>query len=182
MKAMLVTLAVLFGLLANPAQAAEDTTRVVVFGDSITFGVGADAPRRNSWPALVGAKRVARSGGCLVTADCFGRAPAIDTYDRRVLSKRPDVVVLAYGINDLLAGGTSREIIAGMRQVIRENRALGIRTYVATVTPVRLAIDFDRVLLGPNGNLPRRYDSGDGIHPNALGYRAMAREYARVIH
>lgn len=208
MRTMLVTLmAIIFGLLATPAHAEKptDAPRIVAFGDSITEGVGTKNPARESWPALIGAKRVARAGGCLVTEGCFGRNAAIGTYDRRVLPKRPDAVIVAYGINDLISGASSTpEIVKGIRSLVRENRALGIKTYVATVTPVRMEIDFDptrvefnkavraafpadriidfdRALVGPNGNLPRRFDSGDGIHPNGAGYRVMARTAASVI-
>jgi lysophospholipase L1-like esterase len=192
--------AILFATITPNAATADD--RVVAFGDSITYGVGVKHPERDSWAALIGAQRVARSGGCLVVSGCFGRGAAISTYGR-VLSKRPDVVVLAYGINDLLALGTVEQLVDGIRSIIRTNRARGIRTYVATITPIRMTIafdptrvaynekirsafgdrviDFDAALVGASGNLPRRFDSGDGVHPNRRGYAVMAREAGRVL-
>lgn len=36
-------------------------------------------------------------------------------------------------------------------------------------------IDFAAALANRDGELLRAYDSGDGLHPNGLGYRVMAR-------
>lgn len=95
------------------------------------------------------------------------------------------------------------EIIAGMREVIDRAHAEGVRVHGGTLTPFEGAdyyheageekrqavndfvrnggefdgvVDFDAATRDPEN--PRRllpaYDSGDHLHPNAAGYRAMA--------
>lgn len=204
MKAMLVTLfAVLFGLLANPASAAEPQHRpghglnVIAFGDSIAYGIGTDTPKRQAWPKLIGARREAVRSSRLVSPGVDGIA-AVDRYRRDVLRKHnPDVAILAYGMNDLTFS-PARKIVAGIKRIQRWNNQRGVVTLVTTVTPVGAdrieldparrqvnalirktfgdrVIDFDRVLLSQQTRtLAPRFDCGDDIHPNALGYQKMA--------
>jgi lysophospholipase L1-like esterase len=98
---------------------------------------------------------------------------------------------------------SAAEIVAGYEQIINQAHADGLRIYGATLTPFRGArywtpggeakraavntwirtsrwfdgvIDFATVLADPSS--PERmnpaYDSGDHLHPNSAGYRAMA--------
>lgn len=95
------------------------------------------------------------------------------------------------------------ELIAGHRKLIRAAKEKGVRVVGATLLPlggsdhdgVRAAkvsdefnewvrnsgeydayVDFDRALAGPDGErIAPEYDSGDHLHPNDAGYRAMAR-------
>jgi lysophospholipase L1-like esterase len=98
---------------------------------------------------------------------------------------------------------SAAEIIAGYEQLIAEAHAHGLRIFGATLTPFRGArywsaageakreavnrwirtsgafdgvIDFARAVADPRDRqrLAPRYDSGDHLHPNAAGYRAMA--------
>jgi lysophospholipase L1-like esterase len=98
---------------------------------------------------------------------------------------------------------TADEIIGGLHQIIDRAHAHGIRVLGATLTPyggaayaaasgeakreavnawIREAdhfdgvIDFDAALRDPNHvtRLASQYDSGDHLHPNDEGYRAMA--------
>lgn len=122
-------------------------------------------------------------------------------FDRDVLAQAGvRQVIVLLGINDLQAGATAERVIAGLQQLALRARARGLRVYGGTLTPfargsdalearrqavnrwIRGAgafdavIDFDAVLRDPAQ--PRRlrpaYDSGDGLHPGAAGYEAMA--------
>jgi lysophospholipase L1-like esterase len=195
------------GLFSTPANAegSQDDLRVVAVGDSITYGVGTYNPDRYSWPSRIGAERSAVPSGCLVTGDpCAGDTrPALEVYDR-VLAQKPDVVIVAYGMNDLVHSGP-RQIVAGLREVKRRNDAHGVETYVATLTPIsfrvfglnsyRVAvndlirkrfpewrvIDFDAALISNRGHLPARFNSGDDLHPNARAYKVMAKVAAKAL-
>ncbi|HEY1509585.1 MAG TPA: SGNH/GDSL hydrolase family protein [Solirubrobacteraceae bacterium] len=98
---------------------------------------------------------------------------------------------------------SAAEIVAGYAQIIAQAHAAGVQIFGATLTPFRGArywtpagegkredvnhwimtsggfdgvIDFAKVLAersNPEVMNPR-YDSGDHLHPNAAGYRAMA--------
>jgi lysophospholipase L1-like esterase len=107
------------------------------------------------------------------------------------------------GNSTLDAPVTAADLIAGYRQLIARAHAKGIYIYGGTLTPfqgagyyspdkdvVRQAvnnwirgsdefdavIDFDRVLRDPANPLQFNpaFDSGDHLHPNDLGYQAMA--------
>jgi lysophospholipase L1-like esterase len=98
---------------------------------------------------------------------------------------------------------TARQIVTGYRQIIARAHARGLRVIGATLTPIedsgywsasteqeRLAvnawirhsrafdavIDFDSAVRDPADphRLLPAYDSGDHLHPNDAGYRAMA--------
>ncbi|MET8687438.1 SGNH/GDSL hydrolase family protein [Streptomyces sp. NPDC004732] len=98
---------------------------------------------------------------------------------------------------------SARELINGHRKLIREARAKGVRAVGATLLPlggsdhygkraaavsdafnrwVRTSgeydayVDFDKALADPKDpeRLAPAYDSGDHLHPNDAGYRAMA--------
>jgi lysophospholipase L1-like esterase len=98
---------------------------------------------------------------------------------------------------------TVDQIIGGHRQLIRRAQARGLKIYGATLTPfegfafasrqkeemrqavnewIRTSgeyegvIDFDKAVRDPSSpaRLLPQYDSGDHLHPNAAGYKAMA--------
>jgi lysophospholipase L1-like esterase len=113
-------------------------------------------------------------------------------------------VTVLVGINDIRRTTPAPEtLIAGYRQLIARARAHGLRIYGATLTPcegdgrwtpevekTRLAvnewirtggefdavIDFDAAVRDPQqpSKFQTRFDSGDHLHPNDAGYRAMA--------
>jgi lysophospholipase L1-like esterase len=113
-------------------------------------------------------------------------------------------VIFLEGINDIgNFQSTAQQIIAGDKQIISQAHSLGLRIFGATLTPFQGAayytaageqsretinrfirnggafdgvIDFDKAVRDPTNPLQLRpsYDSGDHLHPNAAGYRAMA--------
>ncbi|MFK4065296.1 SGNH/GDSL hydrolase family protein [Streptomyces sp. NPDC029674] len=99
---------------------------------------------------------------------------------------------------------SARELINGHRELIRQARAKGVKVVGATLLPlggsdhygeraaavsdefnawVRTSgeydayVDFDKALADPEDpeRIAPAYDSGDHLHPNDAGYRAMAR-------
>lgn len=111
-----------------------------------------------------------------------------------------DVIVLE-GINDIAAQVAADRVIAGLTQLVARLHAARLRVQLATLTPfggssassvdqTRLAVnrfvrggggadgtvDFDAAVRDPAdaSRLAPRYDSGDHLHPNAAGRRAMA--------
>lgn len=97
----------------------------------------------------------------------------------------------------------ARKIIAGLERIAAEARARNLRVVGATILPYRgwprwdrlgeqirqdvnralrsstvfdAVVDFDAVVRDPDRptRLARQYDSGDHLHPNAAGMRAMA--------
>ena len=109
--------------------------------------------------------------------------------------------IVLEGVNDIgsTPPATARAVIEALRQVILRLRSAGVRALVGTITPAgsvgieetnRLrvnrwirtsgfadgVIEFERAIRDPQApsRLLPRFDSGDGLHPNARGYRRMA--------
>ncbi|WP_033286062.1 SGNH/GDSL hydrolase family protein [Streptomyces sp. NRRL F-525] len=197
---------------------------VVAFGDSITDGSTSTESANRRWPdafsqrlraAVAAGQDVPRysvvnegiSGNQILTS-LAGR-PAenqsgLVRFGRDVLG-RPNVkaVVIDLGVNDVLHGATADRVLTGLRTLVRQAHARGIKVIGATLMPfgghprysaarnavrqqVNAAIrsgtvydavvDFDKALRDPYD--PRRfaseYDSGDHLHPSDRGYRRMA--------
>lgn len=123
-------------------------------------------------------------------ADALGR-PGIRT------------LIVFEGTNDLAAGSPAKPIADAFVDIVRRAHARGVRVIGATITPrggsagwspgqevqrqllndwIRRSptfdavVDFDAVLRDPAApeRLQLAYDSGDGLHPNALGLAALA--------
>jgi lysophospholipase L1-like esterase len=112
-----------------------------------------------------------------------------------------DAIVLE-GINDIAHQATAAQVIAGLGRIVARLHAAGLGVQLGTLTPFggsavapvaeaeRLQInrwvrggggadgtvDFDAAVRDPRdpGRLDPRYDSGDHLHPNAAGRRALA--------
>lgn len=198
---------------------------VVAFGDSITDGSTSTESANRRWPdafsqrlraAVAAGQDVPRYSvvnegisGNQILASRAGR-PAenqsgLDRFTRDVLG-RPNVkvVVVDLGVNDTLHDARADHILTGLRTLVRQAHAHGIKVVGATLMPfghyfrytaaresVRqqvnagirsgtvydAVVDFDKALRDPYA--PRRlapqYDSGDHLHPSDRGYRQMAR-------
>ncbi|MFG2679076.1 SGNH/GDSL hydrolase family protein [Streptomyces sp. NPDC048392] len=205
---------------------AEGT--VVAFGDSITDGLGSEAGANHRWTDVLaerlhGAAGPGRdaprysvvnegiSGNRLLTGGAGRPADnpsALSRFERDVL-ERTDVkaVVVLLGVNDILHSPELADrdaILAGLRTLVDQAHARGLKAVGATITPfgghtghtparetmrqeineeIRsgrvfdAVVDFDKALRDPYD--PRRlrsgYDSGDHLHPGDKGYARMGR-------
>ncbi|MBO0867775.1 MAG: SGNH/GDSL hydrolase family protein [Micromonosporaceae bacterium] len=193
---------------------------VVTLGDSITDTAVTTRNANRRWPDYLARRLNAKPGLTLSVsnegiggnrllpsrgaAPYFG-VPVPTRLDRDVFAAAGvrDVILLI-GVNDIGSGATAAQLIAGLRRVVGQTHAHGLRIFGGTITgfagshldtPARRAvrnavntwiagpeshfdgvIDFARALADP-GNpaaLRRAYDSGDHLHPNDAGCRAMA--------
>jgi lysophospholipase L1-like esterase len=125
-------------------------------------------------------------------------------FDRDVLGQSGvRWLILFEGVNDIGGGASAQSLTNAYAQFVDKAHARNLRAYGATITPfggngyytpaheaVRQAvntwirtsgkfdavIDFDAVVRNPVTltNLLPAYDTGDGLHLNPAGYRAMA--------
>lgn len=125
-------------------------------------------------------------------------------FDRDVLGQSGVRWLIVFeGVNDIGGGASAQSLTNAYAQFVDQARARNLRAYGATITPfgghayytpaheaVRQAVntwirtsgkfdavfDFDAVVRNPATltNLLSAYDSGDGLHLNPAGYRAMA--------
>lgn len=163
---------------------------ILAFGDSLTFGTGAN--ENESYPAqlaqLVG-RTVVRAGvpGEL-SRDGLARLPeALDEYE-------PQLLLLLHGGNDFLRRLPAAQTAANVRAMVRLARSRGIGVVlIATpepgisVTPpgfyAEIAKEFgipcEASVIGQV--LRNRAQKSDPIHPNALGYRVIAERLAGLL-
>jgi lysophospholipase L1-like esterase len=124
---------------------------------------------------------------------------ALARFDRDVLSE-PGLkfVFLFEGVNDIGGGASTEEIIFGMKQLIAQAHERGFKIVGATIMPLRTSpaalarreavnqwvrtgnafdgyVDFDKTISDPAqpGHFQKEYDSGDNLHPNDAGHKAM---------
>ncbi|MEV3861690.1 SGNH/GDSL hydrolase family protein [Streptomyces sp. NPDC050095] len=196
---------------------------VAIIGDSLTDGVTSTVGANRRWPDVLADRLRTESGaprygvvnlgisGNRILSDGLGRPAAnpsgLSRFDRDVLGRAGvRAVVIDLGINDIMRTPqqTDPEKIAdGLRDLVRQAHARGLRVIGATLMPfgghrgyqrqlegVRQDVnalirggkvyddyvDFDKALRDPYDprKLLPRYDSGDHLHPSDAGYRAMA--------
>ena len=180
-----------------PACVGGDVPRVAFLGDSLTAGwrIGED----EAWPAVL-ARRLATSGRPIravnagVGGDTVARAAARLA---DVLKLRPDVLVVALGVNDGLLGVPFEETERGLRGILTAARESGARVLLVGVslppgaegtnTPERvrfladlyprLAADYrlplvPDLLAGVGGEPDLLFR--DRLHPTAAGHLRLA--------
>jgi acyl-CoA thioesterase-1 len=171
-----------------PPLAADDI--IVAFGDSLTYGTGAEA--KASYPAvlaqLIGRKVIRAGVPGEVTAQGRARlASVIEDYN-------PQLVIVCLGGNDMLRGVSEQEIKRNLRAMIAAIRRRGIAAVLIGVPKPALltsAPDF-YAELASEFNIPYEgkiltsvlYKSeykSDAIHPNAQGYRKIAEAVAELL-
>jgi len=123
---------------------------------------------------------------------------ALARFDRDVLAM-PGLkyVFLFEGVNDI-GSSSAEDIIFGMKQLIERTHERGLKIVGATIMPLRTNpagaakreavnqwirtgkafdgfVDFDKTISDPAqpGLFQKVYDSGDNLHPNDAGHKAM---------
>ncbi|MBI2754326.1 MAG: arylesterase [Betaproteobacteria bacterium] len=174
---------------AKLQQLAADAI-VLAFGDSLTYGTGAN--EEESYPAqlarLIG-RTVMRAGvPGEVSADGLARLPeALDEH-------QPKLLILCHGGNDFLRRLPKQQISANVRAMIRLATSRGIEVVLIgtpepglTVTPPEFYAEIAREFRVPYedsivGKILRDASlKSDAIHPNARGYRLIAERVAELL-
>jgi acyl-CoA thioesterase-1 len=187
----LLCLLLLSGCSKDPKlpQLGQDAV-VLAFGDSLTFGTGAN--EEESYPAQLArltGRRVVREGipGEVSTAG-LARLPAV------LDEHGPKLLLLCHGGNDFLRRQSKEAAANNVRAMIRLARSRGIDVLLIgtpepslSVTPpafyAEIAKEFGIPYEGSViGSILR--DSAlkaDQVHPNAKGYRVMAERVAELM-
>lgn len=177
-----------------PACTPGDGPLVAFLGDSLTEGWR--LREQEAYPALV-ARELAERGRPIrvlnagvsgnTVAQGLARLP-------RVLAQRPDVLVVALGINDALRGQSPAAAEAGLRQIVTQSREAGAHV---VLVGIRVPRAYDEPRLRPFEAMYARIAAEeqlafvpdllagvagqrellfpDGLHPNAGGQQRLAR-------
>ncbi|HYA46420.1 MAG TPA: arylesterase [Burkholderiales bacterium] len=163
---------------------------VLAFGDSLTFGTGADP--RESYPArleaLIGRKVIAAGVPGETSAEGLARFPAA------LDEAKPQLVILCHGGNDFLRKLDEAQAADNLRAMVRLARSRGAQVLLVGVprpglppSPAgfysEIAKEFGlpyedaalRKILTDN-NL-----KSDLVHPNAIGYARLAEALAALL-
>ena len=171
-------------------QSVPPEATVLAFGDSLTFGTGAN--ENESYPAqlsaLIGRKVVRAGVPGEVSRDGLARLPeALDEY-------RPRLVLLLHGGNDFLRRLPQSQTADNLRAMIRLAKSRGADVVLIgtpepgiTVTPPDFyaaaakdsGIPYEGSVIGKILRNPAH--KSDPIHPNAQGYRLIAERIAELL-
>src|SRR5262245_47324056 len=127
-------------------------------------------------------------------------------FDEDVIAKKPDLVVIIAGVNDVYQGRPAQHVEDQLTAMYRKARAAGIRVVAGTIIPYNTAtpdqnarmheinawikaqadagvVTFadTRAAVAADGNPDKLSGSPDGLHPDVAGYRKMADAIAPAI-
>ena len=163
---------------------------VLAFGDSLTFGTGANEDE--SYPAqlerLIG-RRVVRAGvPGEVTAQALARLPAaLDEHAPRLL-------LLCIGCNDFLRRLGNQQAERNVREMVQLARSRGVAVLLIGTPEPGFTVSPPAFYAGIAREYRLPYEAGiigqvlkdaslkaDPIHPNARGYRLIAERVAETL-
>lgn len=163
---------------------------VICFGDSLTFGTGAGSGQ--SYPSRLSSLL----GLEVINAGVPGdkTADALNRLDRDVLAHNPRLVLITLGGNDLMHDVPRDEAFDNLEQIVRRIHRQGALVVVGGINVPLFDRGFDEgyedlqrqtgCLLIPNvlkGLMGKHNLMADQIHPNAEGYKIMARRFHEEI-
>ena len=174
---------------ARLPRLADDAV-VVAFGDSITFGTGANP--QESYPAvlekLIGRRVVNAGVPGEVTANGLSRLPEI------LEREKPALLILCHGGNDQLRRLNLQQTADNIREMIRLAKQRGVGVVIIAVpspgifvSPALFYLDIAKELTIPLEEKTLSLVLADGslksdyIHPNAAGYRHLAEALAALL-
>lgn len=177
----------LTGCERSPGPVPEGAV-ILVFGDSIASGTGATAGE--SFPAvlerLMGRKVVNAGVPGELTREGLKRLPGV------LAEVRPHLVILCHGGEDMTMNVEADEIIANLRkmvQLIGEARAEVFMIAVPPPAPhfqpapfynhIAREMEVSIEVYTLSNVLSDKETRSEGLHPNAKGYAALARELAK---
>ncbi len=210
---MIAIIAVLLALLPM----SQPKTRIVAMGDSTTAGTPAFKSPREAPPNGSG-DNTSQYAYWLMKAhpdwDVINqginaqRSDVIAArFDEDVIAKKPAVVVIIAGVNDVYQGRPAQHVKDQLGGMFKRAHAAGIRVVAGTIIPYNTATAYQnarmrdindwirtqaradpgvivvdtRAAVAAPGEPDKLVSSPDGLHPDAAGYRKMADAFAPAV-
>ena len=170
-------------------NAGRPVQKIVAFGDSLTAGYGAGGISK-SYPAVLeklSGKAVVNLG---LSGDTADNAPVRLA---QVLAEKPDMVLIEFGGNDRIRGGSATRAAEAVAQIVDAVQAAGaVAVIVDTGGPQmgpytsaykKIAKEKQAVFVPGilQGIFNKRQYKSDLIHPNAAGYEIVAQRVYKEI-
>lgn len=180
---------------ARVVDPAKDEKLVVAFGDSLYAGYNLDqgkglAPTMEQALARKGIKARVVNAGVSGDTAAAGRARLAFTLDG--LPRKPDLMLIGLGGNDMLRGLSPTESRANLDAILAETKKRGIAVLMTgMVASPNMGPDYAAAFNPIFADLARKYDASlypfmldgvigdrslllsDGIHPNEAGVRRI---------
>jgi len=171
---------------SNPklTQLPEDAV-ILAFGDSLTFGTGADNSQTQSYPAVL----QQLTGHTVINSGMPGEV-SIDGLERlseELEEYQPDLVILCHGGNDLIRRLNKDKLRHNLEQMVTLIQASGAQVVLIAVPNfnITLAVPDLYAEVAQQFNVPIELDiipsvernpklKSDTIHPNTAGYKHVA--------
>jgi acyl-CoA thioesterase-1 len=163
---------------------------IICFGDSLTFGTGAG--KGMDYPSQL-AKMIRKP---VINKGLPGdtTASALRRLNKDVLSKKPDIVLITLGGNDLKNGVSKDAAFDYLKQIVRAIQKQGAKVIIGGLKFPGMDRGFGEgyedlarqtgAVLIPDifaGMLDNRNLMSDPIHPNNYGYRIIAQRFYNAI-
>lgn len=157
---------------------------ILAFGDSLTFGTGAD-PQTESYPAIL----TELSGRTVINAGVPGEVSreGLARIETLLTQHQPQLVLLCHGGNDLIRKLSESELRQNLTGMVERIRAHGAEVVMLSVpkpglflkaAPVYQEVAHALQVPLENDIIPDIESDtalkADPIHPNARGYRLLA--------
>lgn len=172
-----------------PAGAPAAAPTVVFLGDSITHGHR--LPRNVAFPYRVGQALGVNAVNAGISGDTT--AGGLARLERDVIARRPRLVVVALGVNDMLGRLPGERSLQNLRTITRRVRAQGAEVILLHVTLPGIPGDghrraFREIARTEGATLVEDFLEGvvpdhtyDGLHPDEQGQAMLADRLAPVI-
>ena len=173
---------------SEKAPAIPTGASVVILGDSLSYGTGAD--KNEDYPSLLAAS----TGWSIVNAGVPGdtTADGLERLPDLLKQHQPTLLIIELGGNDFLHGVPKAQTIANLKAMIVDAKLKNISTLLVAIpeySPLKAAVgglsdhplykelaEETKVLLIEDvfsGVLSKNSLKADYIHPNAQGYRQV---------
>jgi len=177
----------------NPklTQLSDDAV-ILAFGDSLTYGTGADNSQTQSYPAvlqqLIGHSVINSGIPGEISMDGLVRLTEdLEEYE-------PDLVILCHGGNDLIRRLNKDKLRHNLEQMVSLIQGSGAQVVLVGVPNfnITLAVPDLYVEIAQQFNVPIQMDviptvernpslKSDTIHPNTEGYKQVAQEIQQLL-
>ena len=183
------------------ASARADTQTILVFGDSLSAGLG--MPRQQSWPALLEDRLAQRHYPYrVVNASISGETTSggLARLPGALAKFKPAIVILELGANDGLRGLALNEMRSNLDTMIRQSQARRVKVLLIGIRlPPNYGGDYTRKFADSYAELGRRHKTAllpflfagfaenrdafqqDGLHPTAAMQPVMLDSIWRVL-